>query len=187
MSTDLTQDSPPLSDNWIIDNLLHFHKVVKRCQGRQHAVDITVYCICSILLVPSLVVLVRTFFVREKAFLLIVNSLLIIGEVAGIVSAFYIEELIAVAVSWNKLFHADQDWIRMVTNIITYSIAIFFSCFTLAHWLFSMQYWSLSFRLKMLVEQRDINSQAKVIYPMAIFGLVLNGVGFAMIVVAFHS
>ena len=127
-----------VGDNWIIDNLLHFHKIVKNCYGRQQAVDITVYCICSILLVPSLVVLVRTFFVKEKAFLLIVNLLLIAGEVSGIISAYYIEQIIAVAVSWKDLYHADKDWIRMVTNIIAYNIAVFFSCFTLAHWLFSM-------------------------------------------------
>jgi hypothetical protein len=54
-------------------------------------ITITQYTICSLLILPSIYILFRTCKIKERSFLLLVTSLLLIGSVAGIIAAYYMQ------------------------------------------------------------------------------------------------
>ena len=75
----------------------------------------------------------------------------------------------------------------MLINGASYCLAIFFTCFNVGHWIFAMQYWVLSFRLKWFVEGTPNQTPERwVIYTVGVLGLLANLTSGVLIVLAFH-
>lgn len=53
--------------------------------------------------IPSLILLIRTAFVKERCFLLIMACLLVLGEVAGIIVAYYTYDTMSIAADLKLL------------------------------------------------------------------------------------
>lgn len=127
---------------WDLEKIKRLNKVVHACQQNQYIVDITVYCVCSILIIPSLYLLIRAIFkVKDKTFLVSISVLSLISEISGIISASQIEKVVAVAVDYKQLLHMyynDRDWFVRQTNYISWSLAFFFGFFNITHWIFAM-------------------------------------------------
>jgi hypothetical protein len=130
-----------------IKTIYEFHHVCKLYQHEQFIVDVTCLCVCITLFFPSVYVFVRCLFLKDKWFLLLLSSLLIVGELAGIVVAVCLEELFKIGSDLKVILHTDPKLLNGLANGVTYSTAVFFTSFSIAHWLFAMQYWSLSLRL----------------------------------------
>jgi hypothetical protein len=58
----------------------------------------TTYAICVALFIPSVIVFVKTFRIKDKFFLMMLSVLLIIGELAGIATSYCIEEVFKTAI-----------------------------------------------------------------------------------------
>lgn len=68
----------------------------------------------------------------------------------------------------------DPDRIEALLNGIYYSTAVFFTSFSVSHWLFAMQYWSLSLRLTQLVRNKDVSSVTVPTVIVGALGLIFN-------------
>jgi len=71
--------------------LKHFHDFAKDNQDNQKMITIAQYTICSVLVLPSAYILFRAWKIREKSFLVLVASILLIGSVAGIIAGYYMQ------------------------------------------------------------------------------------------------
>lgn len=120
------------------EDLILFHHLVKDNRHNQFVVDMSDYFICVALFIPSVYVLIRTLYLKDKSFLLLLTMILIIGELAGISTAYCIEELFKTAMDLKTLLGTNPDKLNRLVNGTTYSVAIFFMCFSVAHWLFAM-------------------------------------------------
>jgi hypothetical protein len=103
------------------------------------------------LFIPSLVIAIRIYYIKERAFLALLMILLIIGELAGLSVAYCIYEIFKICNDFRTLLTTDPITLNRLFYGNAYSVGIFFTCFNVAHWLFAMQYWSLSLRLSQLV------------------------------------
>lgn len=57
----------------------------------------------GILFIPTIVLLIRTAFVKEKCFILAITSLLLLGEVAGVLVAYYAYDTMKIAADLKLL------------------------------------------------------------------------------------
>ena len=130
-----------------IKTIYEFHKLCKDYRHEQFIVDVTCFCVCITLFFPSVYVFVRCLFLKDKWFLLLLSTLLIVGELAGIVIAVCLEELFKIGSDLKTILHTDPKLLDGLANGVIYGTAVFFTSFSIAHWLFAMQYWSLSLRL----------------------------------------
>jgi len=71
--------------------LKHFHDFARDNQDNKKMITIAQYTICSVLVLPSAYILFRACKIRERSFLVLVTSLLLIGSVAGIIAAYYMQ------------------------------------------------------------------------------------------------
>jgi hypothetical protein len=162
------------------------HNIVVNNQAHQEMVNITVYITCAFLIPLTILILVKSLMMKERVMMLSISSLLLVGEVFGIVGTYYLQELWSILESWQTLFSTDPDILHRYGNLTIYSFAFFFGSFQVAHWLFAMQYWSLSLRLKYLVKQQDLNQLEPNLRIVGIIGLLLNFGGVACIIIAAH-
>lgn len=170
-----------------LDDLRKFHQTVVNNMGHQKMVNITVYTTCALLLPLTLIVLIKSLMIKEKLLMLTISFLLLMGEVFGIVGTYYLETLMQIASVWMDLFTTPPELLHRYSNLIIYNFAFFFGSFQVAHWLFAMQYWSLSLRLRHLVSQKDPKELEIIIWVVGVIGLFLNFAGVAFIIIAAHN
>lgn len=116
------------------------------------------YAVCGLLLIASLIVLIRVLKVQDRGFLLFLSILLIVGEIAGLCSAYMIQRLFAIAIDLKTLLNTDPDYLVRLEHANAYMISIFFTSFNIAHWVFAMRYWSLALRLECLVGRVNVST-----------------------------
>lgn len=142
---------------------------------------------CGLLLLPSIIVFIRIFWVKDKSFLLLITTLLLIGEISGLSVAYFVADLFNLASDLKLLLNTDLKTLERIANCCSYSVAIFFTCFNIAHWIFSMQYWSLALRLQCFINKDSLDKVNIVIRVVTCIGLMANLAGGAFIVIAFHQ
>ena len=104
----------------------------------------------SILIIPSMILLMRTYFVKERFFLVTIACLLVLGEVAGILVAYFAYDTMSIAANLKLLLETaknNSDSLVLKQRLVEYSTGVFFTSFNVAHWMFAMRYWGLSLRL----------------------------------------
>jgi predicted PurR-regulated permease PerM len=75
---------------------------------------------------------------RFSVFLVFLLVLLIVGEVAGIVTTYLVQTIFEIAYDLKTLLNTDPDYLKKLNNAVGHMIAIFFTSFTLAHWVFAL-------------------------------------------------
>ena len=137
----------------VIEEAYQLHLLVKDNYHNQMIVNITTWAVMAALLIPSLFIAVRIYWIKERAFLALLMILLIIGELAGLSVAYCIYELFKICDDFKTLLTTDPSTLNRLFYGNAYSVGVFLTCFNVAHWLFAMQYWSLSLRLTQLVSR----------------------------------
>ena len=104
------------------------HKFVVNNQAHQEMVNITVYITCAFLIPLTILILVKSLMMKERVMMLSISSLLLVGEVFGIVGTYYLQELWSILENWQTLF-SDLDILHRYGNLTIYSFAFFFGSF----------------------------------------------------------
>ncbi len=115
-----------------------FHNFCKTYYHPQQVADIMTGVICVVLFIPSLFVLIRIFWIKEKSYLMLLISLFIVGELAGAALTYCINTTMQIGYTWNTLINTDPQKLTRLTTGAVYCVAVFFTSFNVAHWLFSM-------------------------------------------------
>lgn len=121
-------------------------------------ITLTQYIVLGLLCIPSIILLCRTYFVKERFFLVTIACLVVIGEVAGILVAYYAYNTMSIAADWKLLLETaktNSDLLILQQRLVEYSTGVFFTSFNVAHWMFAMRYWGLSLRLQWFVYKKE--------------------------------
>ena len=167
----------PIPIPYILKEAEQFHKFCLDYYHPQKIADIMTAVVCVVLFFPSIFVFIRIFWIKEKAYLMLLISLFIIGELAGVALSYCINVTMNIGYTWSVLIHTDPLELQRLTSGIVYCVAVFFTSFNVAHWLFSMQYWSLSLRLHCLVERKEVQSVQLTINIVLVVGILVNITG----------
>ena len=99
------------------------------------------YCGIGCLVLLSLIVMLRALFLKEKGLILILLSLLLIGETAAIVVAYMVMKLFTIAADFKTLIHyfnTDPTYLKHIYTGNSWALCIFMGSFNSAHWIFAM-------------------------------------------------
>jgi hypothetical protein len=95
----------------------------------------------GVLLLLSLIVMIRALFIREKGVILLLLSLLVLGETCGAVVTYLVMKLFTIANDYKTLIHlfnTDPAYLDHLFHGNSWALCIFMASFNSAHWIFAM-------------------------------------------------
>jgi len=113
----------------------------------------------SLLLLVCFITIYRVFYLKEKLVILIMITLLTLGAASAIVVARLVLEIMETCSELKLLIYTlnhRMPWLTHLYKGNAWALCIFIASFNLAHWIFAMQYWSLAFKLQLMVKQKQI-------------------------------
>jgi len=101
--------------------------------------------------------------------------------------AFCIARLFAIASDLKQLLRTPPDELNRLIHSAAWCVAIFFTTFSLSHWLFAMQYWSLSLKLRNLVFKKSQDNLRTKVLIVNIVGIIAFLISGALVVSAIYN
>ena len=132
-----------------LEDYIGVHHITSLYIAAQTKITYITYALLSTLFLFSSVVFIRSFWLKEKFHLLIIQSLLLLAYAAGLSSGYCLQEFFVIGSQRSVIFKKiDQDHLRKVYFGFCYSFGTFSIAINTAHWIFAMRYWSLTVKLQ---------------------------------------
>ena len=87
------------------------------------------YACCGLLLLANLILLIRIFWLEQKAFLMTMIVIQVIGNCFGLCVAFLVERLFFIANDLKTLLQTPIKELERLEHSAAWSVAIFFTTF----------------------------------------------------------
>ena len=136
-----------------LEDLVIVHRITSTYIEAQTKITYTTYAMLGAMFVFSGIVAIRSCWLKQKYRLLLIQVILLLGYAAGISGGYCLQEFYELGSKRSILINkTDQDKLRRVYYGFAYSFGTFSTAINVGHWIFAMQYWSLTVRLQSAIK-----------------------------------
>jgi hypothetical protein len=136
-----------------LEDIVIVHRITSKYIDAQTKITYTTYAVLGTLFVFSSMVCIRSCWLKQKYRLLLMQLILLLGYAAGISGGYCLQEFYEIGSKRSILINrTDQEKLQKVYYGFVYSFGTFSIAINVAHWLFAMQYWSLTVKLESAIK-----------------------------------
>ena len=171
-----------------LKHLEEIHLLTSTYIEAQTKVTLTTYIVFGTLLFFCSIVTIRSMFLKYKFHLLIMQIILLIGYTFGLTGGYCLQQFYVIGSQKGFIFDkVEQERLKHVYYGFVYSFGFFSIAINVSHWIFAMQYWSLTVRLESAIKQFDSFKTEVKVKTIFFSGLLINLSTGALIIVAYYE